>query len=245
MSAPDRTAELERALSERILVLDGAIGTMIQAHDLAEAEYRGQRFRDHPRDLRGNLDFLSLCRPDIVREVHEAYLAAGADIIETNTFNGTSISQSDYGTQAYVREMNFESARLARTAADAMRARTPERPRFVAGALGPTNRTASISPDVNDPGFRNVTFDELVAAYDEAARALIDGGVDLLIVETVFDTLNSKAAIYALLALFDEIGKRLPIMVSGTITDRSGRTLSGNCPRRVLRLMPGRRGSDR
>ena len=227
MNAPDRTAELKRALSERILVLDGAIGTMIQAHDLAEAEYRGQRFRDHPRDLRGNLDFLSLCRPDIVREVHDAYLAAGADIIETNTFNGTSISQSDYGAQAYVREMNFESARLARTAADAMTARTPERPRFVAGALGPTNRTASISPDVNDPGFRNVTFDELVAAYGEAARALVDGGVDLLIVETVFDTLNSKAAIYALLALFDEIGRRLPIMVSGTITDRSGRTLSG------------------
>ena len=227
MSAPDRTAELKRVLGERILVLDGAMGTMIQTHGLEEADYRGERFRDHPRDLKGNLDFLSLTQPAIVRDIHHAFLAAGADIIETNTFNGTSISQSDYGTQRYVREMNFESARLARAAADAMTAQTPDRPRFAAGALGPTNRTASISPDVNDPGFRNVSFDELAAGYGEAARALIDGGVDLLIIETVFDTLNCKAAIYALLALFDEIGRRLPIMISGTITDRSGRTLSG------------------
>ncbi|MCH8113236.1 MAG: methionine synthase, partial [Proteobacteria bacterium] len=227
MSAPGRTEELERALGERILVLDGAMGTMIQAHGLEEADYRGERFRDHPHDLKGNLDFLSLTQPGIVREIHDAFLVAGADIIETNTFNGTSISQSDYGAQQYVREMNFESARLARAAADAMTAQTPGRPRFVAGALGPTNRTASISPDVNDPGFRNVTFDELAAGYGEAARALIDGGADLLIIETVFDTLNCKAAIYALLALFDEIGRRLPIMISGTITDRSGRTLSG------------------
>ena len=227
MSAPGRTAELERALGERILILDGAMGTMIQAHGLEEADYRGELFRDHPRDLKGNLDFLSLTQPAIVRDIHDAFLVAGADIIETNTFNGTSISQSDYGTQDYVREMNLESARLARAAADAMTARTPDKPRFVAGALGPTNRTASISPDVNDPGFRNVTFDELAAGYSEAARALIDGGADLLIIETVFDTLNCKAAIYALLALFDEIGRRLPIMISGTITDRSGRTLSG------------------
>ena len=214
-------------LAQRILVLDGAMGTMIQCHDLDEAEFRGARFADWDRDLKGNNDLLTLTRPEIITEIHREFLAAGADVIETNTFNSTTISQADYGMEGLARELNEEGARLARAAADAFSAATPEKPRFVAGVLGPTNRTATMSPDVNDPGFRNITFDQLVTAYGEAVDGLLAGGVDLLMIETSFDTLNAKAAIYAMLAKFDELGRALPIMVSGTITDASGRTLSG------------------
>ncbi|MDX1592821.1 MAG: methionine synthase [Gammaproteobacteria bacterium] len=214
-------------LARRILVLDGAMGTMIQRHDLGEADYRGARFADHGIDLKGNNDLLCLTRPELVRDIHAAYLAAGADIVETNTFSANAISQADYGLESVVRELNREAARLAREAADDATRATPDRPRLVAGALGPTNRTASISPDVNDPGKRNVTFDQLVAAYREAAEGLIEGGSDLLLIETIFDTLNAKAAIYALLELFAEHGRRWPVMVSGTLTDASGRTLTG------------------
>ena len=231
---PGRAERLLAELAQRILVIDGAMGTMLQGYELDEDGFRGERFargseaaasiRD---DLRGNNDILSLTQPDIVRAVHRAYLDAGADLVETNTFNATAIAQADYGCEALVREINAESARLAREACDAVSAQTPERPRFVIGALGPTNRTASISPDVNNPGFRNVTFDELVTAYTEAADGLIDGGADLLMVETVFDTLNAKAALFALDEVFEARGARLPVMISGTITDQSGRTLSG------------------
>ncbi len=216
---------LATLLKERILVLDGAMGTMIQGYRLGEADYRGERFADHPVDLKGNNDLLALTRPEIIRDIHSAYLAAGADILETNTFNANSISQADYRLEGVVYELNVAAARIAREAADA--AARPERPRFVAGVLGPTNRTASLSPDVNNPGFRNVTFDQLVEAYGEAARGLLDGGCDLLLVETVFDTLNAKAALFAVDALFETRGSRVPIMISGTITDASGRTLSG------------------
>ena len=226
---PDHTALLTRLLRERILVLDGAMGTMIQQCRFGECDFRG-RFHDHPHDLSGDNDVLSLTRPDTVRSMHDAYFEAGADIVETNTFSSTRIAQADYGMQEEVAAMNAAAASLARESADAWTKRTPDRPRFVAGALGPTNRTASISPDVNDPAARNVTFDELVAAYREAADALIDGGVDLLLVETVFDTLNAKAALFAIDAAFEQRGARLPIIVSGTITDASGRTLSGQTP---------------
>jgi 5-methyltetrahydrofolate--homocysteine methyltransferase len=226
---PDRTALLSRLLRERILVLDGAMGTMIQQCRFSERDFRGC-FHDHPRDLAGDNDVLSLTRPDTVRSMHDAYFEAGADIVETNTFNATRIAQADYAMEDEVAAMNGAAARLAREAADAWTARTPDRPRFVAGALGPTNRTASISPDVNDPAARNVAFDELVAAYREAADALIDGGVDLLLVETVFDTLNAKAALFAIDDTFARRGAGLPIIVSGTITDASGRTLSGQTP---------------
>jgi 5-methyltetrahydrofolate--homocysteine methyltransferase len=229
-----RRATLRAALDERILVLDGAMGTMIQRHELDEAGFRGERFADRseiPRDLRGDNDLLCLSRPEIVRSIHDDYLAAGADIIETNTFNANGISQADYGTVHLVREINVAAAALARAAADeaeaASQAAGEPRPRWVAGSLGPTNRTASISPDVNDPAARNVTFDELVAAYGEAARGLIEGGADILLVETIFDTLNGKAAIFALEELFDEIEERWPVMISGTIVDLSGRTLTG------------------
>ena len=223
----DRAALLESLTRRRILVLDGAMGTMIQGYKLGEADYRGARFAAHGHDLKGNNDLLALTQPEIVREIHRQYLEAGADILETNTFNATRIAQADYGTRDLAFEINREAARLARLEADAMSARTPERPRFVAGALGPTNRTASISPDVNDPGKRNVTFAELAEAYTEQARGLIEGGADLLIVETIFDTLNAKAAIFALEGVFDALGRRLPLILSGTITDASGRTLSG------------------
>jgi len=223
----NRTELLKAQLEKRILILDGAMGTMIQSYQLDEAGYRGERFKDHPYDLKGDNDLLSLTQPKIIADIHAAYLQAGADIISTNTFNATAISQADYHMEAAVYEINRESARLAREAADAMTASTPDKPRFVAGALGPTNKTASISPDVNDPGFRNVTFDELAAAYTEAARGLIDGGADILLVETIFDTLNAKAAIFGILSLFDELGAKWPLMISGTITDASGRTLSG------------------
>ncbi len=224
---PDRTAELVALLEQRILLLDGAMGTMIQRYDLGEADYRGERFVGHAHDLRGDNDLLVLTRPDVVRAIHDAYLEAGADIIETNTFNATSIAQADYRLEACVRELNVAAAKLARDCADAWTARTPDKPRFVAGALGPTNRTASISPDVNDPGARNVHYDELVAAYGEAIEALAEGGADLFLLETIFDTLNGKAALFALQAFFDRIGRRFPVIVSGTITDASGRTLSG------------------
>ena len=219
--------KLLELLGGRILFLDGAMGTMIQRHKLAEADYRGERFADWASDLKGNNDLLVLTRPDVIREIHDAYLDAGADIIETNTFNATRVAMADYHMEELAFEINVAAARLARQAADAFTARTPEKPRFVAGVLGPTNRTASISPDVNDPGFRNIHFDELVAAYTESTRGLVDGGVDLLLIETVFDTLNAKAAVFAIESFFEESGVRLPVMISGTITDASGRTLTG------------------
>ncbi len=221
---------IEDLLKDRILVLDGAMGTMIQRHGLEEADYRGERFADHAMDLKGNNDLLTLTRPDLIRDIHLSFLEAGADIVETNSFNATTISQADYGLEGIVRELNVAAARLAREACDIMQAKTPDKPRFVAGSLGPTNRTASISPDVNDPGFRNVTFDELVAAYTEATEGLLEGGADLLLIETVFDTLNCKAAIYAVLKYLDDHGLSVPVMLSGTITDASGRTLSGQTP---------------
>ena len=224
---PARLKALEDALSQRILVLDGAMGTMIQQYRLTEAQYRGERFKDFARDLRGNNDLLTITRPEVIREIHEQYLEAGADILETNTFNSTSISQADYHLEEVVRDLNFEGARLAREVADGFSARTPEKQRFVAGVLGPMNRTLSLSPDVNDPGFRAVTFDQVKDAYKLAARALIEGGVDLILVETIFDTLNAKAALFAIDEVYEELGLRLPIMISGTITDASGRTLSG------------------
>ncbi len=218
---------LRRRLDERILILDGAMGTMVQGYRLGEADYRGERFRDWPRDLKGNNDLLVLTQPAIIQEIHGKYLEAGADLVETNTFNAQRISLADYGMEDLAYELNVAAAGLAREAADAWTARTPEQPRFVAGALGPTNRTASISPDVNDPAARNVTYDELVAAYLEQARGLVDGGADLLLIETIFDTLNAKAAIFACRTLFEERGCEWPIIISGTITDASGRTLSG------------------
>ena len=243
---PARVAALEALLRERILVLDGAMGTMIQAHELEEVDYRGARFAAgcdsrHPhahhgeqadaegcqRDLKGNNDLLTLTRPDIIGAIHAAYLDAGADCVETNTFNSTTLSQADYGLEHLVPELNREAARLARAACDAAEALDPGRPRFAIGVLGPTSRTASLSPDVNNPGFRNVDFDQLRVAYAEATHALVEGGADLIMIETVFDTLNAKAAVAGVLQVYDERGARLPLMLSGTITDRSGRTLSG------------------
>jgi 5-methyltetrahydrofolate--homocysteine methyltransferase len=220
-----RAAELPRLLKQRIVIIDGAMGTMIQRYRLSEADYRGDRFRDHPKDLKGNNELLQFSRPDVLGEIHEAYLAAGADIIESNTFGATSIAQEDYGLAGVAREMNVRAARIARAAADKFT--TADKPRFVAGALGPTPRTASISPDVNDPGARNVSFDELRAAYHEQASGLLEGGADLFLIETVFDTLNAKAAIFALDELMETTGERLPVIVSGTVTDASGRILSG------------------
>jgi len=225
------TAQTIRAIAaKRILLLDGAMGTAIQALRLSEAEFRGTRFAEWPREVRGNNDLLNLTRPDAIATIHRDYLDAGADIIESNTFSSTTIAQADYGMEGLAFELNEAGARIARQAADAITAATPDKPRFVAGAIGPTNRSASISPEVANPGFRNVTFKELVAAYGEAARGLIAGGADLLLLETVFDTLNAKAAIFAFEQIFAEIGRRLPLMISGTITDLSGRTLSGQTP---------------
>ncbi|MDR1890449.1 MAG: methionine synthase [Zoogloeaceae bacterium] len=223
----DRTAEITALLQQRLLVLDGAMGTMIQQYGLTEADYRGARLTNHPHDLKGNNDLLTLTRPDIIREIHSAYLAAGADIIETNTFNATAISQADYNLTELVYELNFESARLARELCDDYTTQNPAKPRFVAGVLGPTSRTASISPDINDPGARNVTFDALSFAYFEAITGLVEGGADVLLVETIFDTLNAKAALHALEGFFERVGRRWPVMISGTITDASERTLSG------------------
>jgi 5-methyltetrahydrofolate--homocysteine methyltransferase len=222
-----RITALREAVAKRILIIDGAMGTMIQRHKLDEAGYRGTRFADWPRDVAGNNDLLCLTQPDIIAQIHEDYLAAGADIIETNTFNAQRISMADYGMEELSAEINVAAARLAREAADRWSKKTPKQPRFVAGAIGPTNRTASISPDVNNPGFRNVSFDELREIYAEQTRGLIEGGVDIILIETIFDTLNAKAAGVAVLEVFDELGVELPVMISGTITDRSGRTLSG------------------
>ncbi|WP_295839431.1 homocysteine S-methyltransferase family protein [uncultured Xanthomonas sp.] len=242
---PQRAEALLQALSQRILIIDGAMGTMIQRHGLQEADYRGERFAegydaqaghvhgpgcDHApqgHDLKGNNDLLLLTRPEVIAEIHRAYLDAGADLLETNTFNATSISQADYHLEHLVYELNKAGAQVARACCDAVEALTPDKPRFVIGVLGPTSRTASISPDVNDPGFRNTSFDELRATYREAIDGLIDGGADTLMVETIFDTLNAKAALYAIEEVFDARGGRLPVMISGTITDASGRTLSG------------------
>jgi 5-methyltetrahydrofolate--homocysteine methyltransferase len=224
----NRISKLKHAFSERILVLDGASGTFIQGYNLDEAGYRGARFQDWPSDIKGNNDILILSRPELVTQMHRAYLNAGADIIETNTFSATTIAQSDYGMEDLAYELNVEGARLARAAAD--EASTPERLRYVVGAIGPTNRTASISPDVNDPGKRNVDFDVLAKSYGAAAKGLIEGGADTLLIETIFDTLNAKAALYAVQELFDELGFEVPIMLSVTITDQSGRTLSGQTP---------------
>ncbi|WP_186375240.1 methionine synthase [Pseudomonas oryzihabitans] len=222
-----RLAALCHALAQRILILDGGMGTMIQSYRLDEADYRGERFADWPSDVKGNNDLLLLTQPKIIAEIEKAYLDAGADILETNTFNATRVSQADYGMEAITYELNLAGARVAREVADAKTLETPDRPRFVAGVLGPTSRTCSISPDVNNPGFRNVTFDELVENYTEATRGLIEGGADLILIETIFDTLNAKAAIFAVQGVFEEVGVELPIMISGTITDASGRTLSG------------------
>ena len=241
---PARTQLLLDALASRILIIDGAMGTMIQRHRLEEADYRGERFAggfdslqaqdhahgpgcDHGHDLKGNNDLLLLSNPQVIAGVHTAYLEAGADLLETNTFNATAVSQADYHLEHLVYELNKEGARVARQCCDAIEATTPDKPRFVIGVLGPTSRTASISPDVNDPGFRNTSFEALRLTYREAVEGLIDGGADTLMVETIFDTLNAKAALFAIEEAFDDRGARLPVMISGTITDASGRTLSG------------------
>jgi 5-methyltetrahydrofolate--homocysteine methyltransferase len=220
-----RGQQLPEILKQRIVILDGAMGTMIQRYKLSEADFRGERFKDHAKDLKGNNDLLQLTRPDVISEIHEQYLAAGADILETNTFGATTVAQDDYGLGTLARELNVAAAKLAREACDKFS--SADKPRFVAGALGPTPKTASISPDVNDPAARNVTFDELKAAYYEQASGLLEGGCDLFLVETIFDTLNAKAAIFALDELMDDTGERLPVIISGTVTDASGRILSG------------------
>lgn len=214
-------------LKKKILVLDGAMGTMIQRYKLEEEDFRKGWFENHQSSLKGNNDLLSLTRPEIIKEIHRAYFEAGADIAETNTFSGTTIAQADYHLEDYVWDINYQSAKIASEVADEFTAKNPDKPRFVAGSIGPTNRTASISPDVNDPGFRAISFDELVKAYKQQVEALMEGGVDLLLVETVFDTLNAKAALFAIDEVYEAKGKKLPIMVSGTITDQSGRTLTG------------------
>jgi 5-methyltetrahydrofolate--homocysteine methyltransferase len=223
-----RIMNIYEILKQRILILDGAIGTMIQRYKLEEIDFRNDALKDHPKPLKGNNDLLSFTRPDVIKAIHKQYFEAGADIIETNTFSGTIIAQADYDLgQEWVDMINYESAKIAREVADEMTALNPAKPRFVAGAMGPTNRTASISPDVNDPGYRAITFDQLVSAYKQQARKLIEGGVDVLLIETIFDTLNAKAALFAVDELAEETGKSYPIMISGTITDASGRTLSG------------------
>jgi 5-methyltetrahydrofolate--homocysteine methyltransferase len=220
-----RAQALPEILKTRIAILDGAMGTMIQRFKLTEADYRGERFKDFPKDVKGNNELLSLTRPDVIRDIHEGYLAAGADMIETNTFGATTVAQADYDMQHLARQMNLQSAKIARAACDKFS--TPDKPRFVVGALGPTPKTASISPDVNDAGARNVTFEELRAAYYEQVEALVEGGSDVLLVETIFDTLNAKAALFAIEEFFEASGQRLPLIISGTVTDASGRILSG------------------
>lgn len=219
--------KIQDILKNRILVLDGAMGTMIQRYQLEEEDFRKGWFENHPKPLKGNNDLLSLTRPDVIKAIHRKYFEAGADIAETNTFSGTTIAQADYDLQGAVYDINYHSAKIAREVADEFTQKDPSKPRFVAGSIGPTNRTASISPDVNDPGFRGVTFDELVIAYKQQINALMDGGVDLLLVETIFDTLNAKAALFAIDEVYEDRRTKLPIMVSGTITDQSGRTLTG------------------
>lgn len=218
---------IHKAIKERILILDGAMGTMLQRYNFSEEDFRGERFKEFPHPLKGNNDLLSLTQPKAIQEVHRQYFEAGADIVETNTFSGTTIGMADYHLEDLVYELNYESARLAREIADEFTAKNPDKPRFVAGSIGPTNRTASMSPDVNDPGFRAVTFDELRIAYKQQVEALIDGGSDILLVETIFDTLNAKAALFAIEEVKEERNIDIPVMVSGTITDASGRTLSG------------------
>ncbi len=219
--------DIRELLKERILIIDGAMGTMIQRHKLEETDYRGVRFKDWHTDVKGNNDLLSITQPHIITGIHKEYLDAGADIIETNTFSSTCIAQADYDMQTLAYELNVAAAKCAREAADEYTLNNPDKPRFVAGAIGPLNKTLSLSPDVNNPGFRAVTFDEVASAYEEQIKGLIDGGVDILLIETIFDTLNAKAAIYAIKKYFREIGIEVPIMISGTITDASGRTLSG------------------
>lgn len=220
-------SDIHKAIAERILVLDGAMGTMLQRYNFSEEDFRGERFKDFPHPLKGNNDLLSLTQPQAIKEVHRQYFEAGADIVETNTFSGTTIGMADYHLEDLVYELNYESAKLAKEVADEFTAKNPNKPRFVAGSIGPTNRTASMSPDVNDPGYRAVTFDDLRIAYKEQVEALIDGGSDILLVETIFDTLNAKAALFAIEEVKEERNLNIPIMVSGTITDASGRTLSG------------------
>jgi 5-methyltetrahydrofolate--homocysteine methyltransferase len=218
---------LHEIAKKKILILDGAMGTMIQRHKLEEEDFRNDTMKDIKVNMKGNNDLLSLTRPEIIQGIHEQYFEAGADLVETNTFSGTTIAQADYECESFVYDINYESAKLAVAAAEKYTKLQPEKPRYVVGAMGPTNKTASLSPDVNDPGYRAITFDQLVTAYAQQAEALIEGGVDALLIETIFDTLNAKAALYAVKQTFEKIGKELPIMVSGTITDASGRTLSG------------------
>jgi len=220
-------SKLEEILSKKILILDGAMGTMLQEYKFSEEDFRGSRFANWPKSLKGNNDLLSLTQPDAIEAIHRKYFLAGADIVETNTFSGTTIAMADYGMEELVYELNFESARIAKKVAVELTLKDPSKPRFVAGAIGPTNKTASMSPDVNDPGFRAISFEELLVAYKLQARALIEGGVDIILVETVFDTLNAKAALFAIDELKEELGSEIPVMISGTITDASGRTLSG------------------
>lgn len=224
---PDRVGQLFQAMSHRIMVLDGAMGTMIQSFELSETDYRGERFKAHASDLKGNNDLLSLTQPSIIEQIHRDFLSVGCDFVETNTFNANRISQADYALEDCSYELNKASAEIARAVCDEFSRQTPDQPRFVIGVLGPTNRTASISPDVSSPGYRNVTFDQLTEAYQEAVQGLIDGGADVIMIETVFDTLNAKAAIYAVEEEFNRRGEKWPLMISGTITDASGRTLSG------------------
>ena len=219
--------KIYKVLQERILVLDGAMGTMLQRYKFTEEDFRGVRFKDWPSPVQGNNDMLSITQPQAIADVHAKYFAAGADIVETNTFSGTTIAMADYGMEEFVYELNYESAKIAKKVAEDFTAREPQKPRFVAGAMGPTNKTASMSPDVNDPGYRAISFDELRIAYKQQAEALLDGGVDMLLVETIFDTLNAKAALFAIEEIKEERGIEIPVMVSGTITDASGRTLSG------------------
>lgn len=222
-----KMSQLEELLSQKILILDGAMGTMLQDYKFTEKDFRGDRFGDWPVSLQGNNDLLSITQPQAIAEIHRKYFLAGADIVETNTFSATTIAMADYRMQDLVDELNYESARIAKTVAREITAENPEKPRFVAGAIGPTNKTASMSPDVNDPGYRSISFQDLYKAYKQQAKALIDGGVDVLLVETVFDTLNAKAALFAIDELKEELGLDVPVMISGTITDASGRTLSG------------------
>lgn len=218
---------IQEELKKRILVLDGAMGTMIQRYKLEEEDFRGERFAQHTCDLKGNNDLLNITKPEVIKEIHKAYLDAGADIVETNTFSSTSVSMLDYDLVDAVYELNYQGAKVAKEACEEFTKQNPDKPRFVAGSIGPTNRTASLSPDVNRPGFRNISFDELVDAYTTQIKGLIDGGSDVLLIETIFDTLNAKAALFAAQTVFEEIGKEYPIMISGTITDASGRLLSG------------------
>jgi 5-methyltetrahydrofolate--homocysteine methyltransferase len=219
--------KLQDILKQRILVLDGAMGTMIQRHKLSEADFRNEQLKDHPHPLKGNNDLLSITRPDIIKDIHRQYFAAGADIAETNTFGSTTVAQADYHLESWVYQINFQAARLAKEVAEEFTKKEPHKPRFVAGSIGPTTKLASMSPDVNNPGYRAISFDQLVVAFKEQAKGLLEGGVDMLLIETVTDTLNAKAALFAIEELFEERGKQVPIMVSGTITDASGRILSG------------------